>query len=622
MCGIAGVFDRSNKYRPDRELLMSMADVLVHRGPDEAGCFVERNVGFGFRRLSIIDLAGGAQPMFNEDRTVVLVCNGEIYNYREIRRSLVDLGHIFSSDCDVEVILHLYEEYGAALVGKLNGQFSFCLYDISRQLFLLARDHVGIAPLFYTMTDNVFVFASEIKAILKHPAVRSKVNLTGLDQILSFPGNVSPVTMFEGIHSLPPGHYLSLDMKRMEIKEYWDLDYPREDMIEYRQDEAYYTGRLTELLKKAVSDRLQSDVPLGFYLSGGLDSSLIAAMITELSPGEQRHSFSIGFPDVDLDEGKYRQLMLPVTKSIHHELRFEKEDIVSRLRQAVYHAEAPLKESYNTCSLALSEEVRRNGIKVVLTGEGADELFAGYVGYRFDRLRKKEKVSGYGYEEEMESEIREKLWGIPHFLYEKNYHEFQDVKQSLYSKKMNDCFASFDSVRENIVNKKRLCGLNEVHVRSYIDFKLRLSDHLVADHGDRVSYANSIEARYPFLDVDLIEFVTKIPPDLKLHQLVEKHILKKCAQPYLPKQIIEREKFSFVAPGSHYLLQSKIDWIEHLLSYETISRQGYFDPGAVERLKKLYRSDQFRLNQTFETDLLMIVLTFGIFLDLFQLDNL
>jgi asparagine synthase (glutamine-hydrolysing) len=622
MCGITGVLNRTPRYRLDEGLLRSMAGTLVHRGPDDEGYFLDDVAGFGFRRLSIVDLNGGMQPMFNEDRSLVLICNGEIFNYTELRADLSKKGHSFHSQCDVEVILHLYEEYGAACVNCLNGQFAFCIYDIKKQQFFLARDHVGIAPLFYTSDNDVFIFGSEIKAILKHPAVKRKVNLTGLDQVLTFPGTVSPATLFENIYSLKPGHYLIADSGKIQVTEYWDLDYPAVHELSYAEDETYYIERLTELLQQSVSYRLQSDVPVGFYLSGGLDSSLVAALIKDLAKQEKRHSFSIGFPgDQLIDERKYREVMLERLGSFHHEVVFNNSDIASRLRNAVYFAESPLKESYNTCSLALSEEVRSSGIKVVLTGEGADELFAGYVGYRFDAKRK-DVVSGFvDWEESVERENRNKLWGSGDFIYEKNYCSFNDTRKSLYSEKLVSMFNRFDSVREGIINKKMTANRHVLHVRSYLDFKLRLSDHLVADHGDRVSYANSIEARYPFLDIDVIEFAKTIPPGLKLNKLVEKYILKKCAAPYVPASIINREKFSFVAPGSQYLIRNNIEWVEDLLSYEKIKSQGYFNPDTVEHLKKIYRTDQFNLNQTFETDLLMIVLTFGLFLDLFEMGN-
>lgn len=619
MCGIVGVFDRMGTSSIDAGLLEKMTSCLIHRGPDDSGYFLENAIGFGFRRLSIIDLGGGNQPMFNEDGSLALICNGEIYNYKELRAAMVQKGHRFRSDCDVEVILHLYEEEGTDFIRRLNGQFAFALYDKKKKCLLIARDHAGIAPLFYTVAGNYFIFSSEIKAILKHPAVKREVNLTCLDQIISFPGYISPATMFRDIHSVKPGHFLVIDPQQISINEYWDLDFmaPANQVVPCREQD--YIDRLEELLLQAVRYRLNADVPVGFYLSGGLDSSLIAAMIHKIK-GSDRDSFSIVFGENDIDEREYQRLMCAHLgqRAFHHEIMFRPEDIAERLRTAVYFSECPLKESYNTCSLALSEEVSKHNIKVILTGEGSDELFAGYVGYRFDRVRLPQEDKSDA-ENSMEKELRKKMWGDSNFMYEKNYYAFREIKRSIYSDAVNEGFGQFDCFTEDLVDKSKLAGRDDLQRRSYIDFKLRLADHLVADHGDRVAYANSVEARYPFLDIGVIEFAASLPSSLKLNDLAEKYIVKKCAEKYLPKSIIRREKFGFVAPGSHYLLKRDIEWINDLLAPDLIKRQGYFNPTTTERLKKIYRQDGFQLHQVFETDFLMIILTFGLFLDIFEM---
>lgn len=384
MCGIAGIIDLRGRPTVEKGLLAAMADTLIHRGPDDAGFHVEENWGFAFRRLSIIDLATGNQPHYNEDRQIVSVCNGEIYNYRELKEMLAAKGHRFRTTCDVEILVHLYEEDGPEFLNRLNGQFSLAIFDKNKQSLLLARDHVGITPLFFTEAEGCFIFASEIKAILKHPSIRRAVDLTGLDEVFTFPGIVSPTTMFKGIRSLKPGHYVLVRNGKVEIKEYWDLVYPTEGEEGDSQPESFYVGRLDELLRQAVRYRLNADVPVGFYLSGGLDSSLIASIINDLDPREQWHSFSIGFHQADIDERKYQRIVSQRVNSIHHEILFDWPDIINRIKTAVYHAESPLKESYDTCSLALSELVRSEGMKVILTGEGSDELFGGYVGYRFE----------------------------------------------------------------------------------------------------------------------------------------------------------------------------------------------------------------------------------------------
>ena len=609
------------EHKPDRELLVRMTDKLVHRGPDSAGYFVDHSVALGFRRLSIIDLESGDQPIYNEDGTVVLLCNGEIFNYVELKKGLIGKGHRFRTRSDVEVLLHLYEEHGVDFLDKINGQFAFVIYDRKNRRLFLARDHFGINPLYYTMVNGSFIFASEIKAILEHPQAPREVDLTGLDQILSFPGLVSPRTMFKGIHSLKSGHYILVENGAVSVREYWDLDYPPLGASSISKSENEYVDELKELLTRSVRYRLQSDVPVGFYLSGGLDSSLIGALINQLGPNTQRHSFSIGFTDADISETKHQRLMAQFTRSIHNEIIFDWSEIVERLSQMIYHSECPVRESYNTCSLALSAAAKNAGVKVVLTGEGADELFAGYVGYRFDSFRDREAKS-YDLETVLEDELREKLWGDRDFFYEKNHLAVREVKQTLYSRHVNELYPEFDCFKHGLINKERLRGRHPLHQRSYLDFRLRLSDHLISDHGDRMALANSVEGRYPFLDIDLVEFSTRIPPELKLHNYIEKYILKRVAGDLLPREIVQREKFGFHAPGSSYLLQHGGEWINDMVSHERIKRQGYFDPDVIDRLRAEYTQSGFKLNLPFDDDLLIIVLTFGIFLDTFNLPNL
>ena len=621
MCGLIGFIDTCGEREPDQELLVRMTDMLVHRGPDSSGYFIEDHLALGFRRLSIIDLEGGNQPLFNEDGSMVLLCNGEIFNYLELRKMLVQKGHTFRTRSDVEVLLHLYEEHGIDFLNKINGQFAFVIYDRNERKLFLARDHFGINPLYYTTVNGIFIFASEIKAILEHPQVEREVDLTGLDQTLSFPGLISPRTMFKGIQSLKSGHYIVVQNGQVSVKEYWDLDYPPVGACSNDKPESVYVEELKELLTQSVTYRLQSDVPVGFYLSGGLDSSLIGALINQVAPGTKRHSFSIGFTEENISETKYQKLMAEFIGSIHHKIIFDWSEIVGRLSRMIYHCECPVRETYNTCSMALSAAAKNAGISVVLTGEGADELFAGYVGYRFDRFREKESRS-YDLEMALEDELRERLWGDKNFFYEKDHHALKEIKSTLYSDRLNELYSEFDCLKHGLINKERLRGKHPIHQRSYLDFKLRLSDHLISDHGDRMALAHSVEARYPFLDIDLVEFSTRIPPDLTLHNYIEKYILKRVGEDLLPTEIVKREKFGFHAPGSPYLLRQRIEWINDMVSHDRIKRQGYFKPEVIDRLRTEYTQSGFKLNLPFEDDLLIVVLTFGIFLDTFKLPNL
>lgn len=628
MCGICGIFDLKGKNRIIGETIKKMTGKLLHRGPDGVDYYSDShhgaNIAFGFSRLSIIDLEGGMQPICSEDASVIMVCNGEIFNYIELREELIGKGHTFKTRTDVEVIIHLYEEMGTEFLNRLNGQFAFAIFDHRRQQLFCARDHFGIIPFFYTISDDFFIFGSEIKAILQHPGVNREVDLTGLDQVLSFPGLISPRTMFNHIKSLENGHYLIVDAHghgSVSDVEYWDVVYPGINEVDYHASEDYYTGHLRELITQSVRLRLRADVGVGFYISGGLDSSLISAIAAELTPGVNRYSFSIDFEEKEKSEAKFQRKMADYIKTLHSDKVFFHADISQRLRTAVYHSECPLKETYNTASLALSELAREKGIKVVLSGEGADEWFAGYHGYKFDKFRQGQNsrfssgMSGMS----GEHELNKRIWGDEHFNFEMNQYEFRKTRKDLYSGAVNERFDDIDCLGHNIVDIGRLQGRDLLHKRSYLDYKLRLVGHLIADHGDRMAYANSVEGRYPFLDRELVDFIARIPPDLKLNGFEEKYILKKIAENKIPREIIKREKFAFHAPGSPYILKRNIEYIDDLLSYETIKRQGYFNADTVEKLKRQYVKDGFRLNIPYEIDLLIIVITFGIFLQEFRM---
>jgi asparagine synthase (glutamine-hydrolysing) len=616
MCGFVGCLDLSG--RPvEPEILTRMTAALVHRGPDSCGSFSEEGMALGFRRLSIIDLASGDQPLYNEDRSLVLVCNGEIYNYRELTRELTARGHTFRTESDVEVLLHLYEEHGCDLLSRLNGQFSFALYDRRRRTLFAARDPYGICPLFYARVGDLLLFGSEIKALLAHPRVPREVDLTGLDQVLTFPGLVPPRTIFQGISSLENGHFLHYGEGGLKKREYWDLVYPVQGEEEPEAAESYYVDGLRERLENAVRYRLHADVPVGFYLSGGLDSSLLGALIGRVSQ-ETRHSFSIVFPDREISEERFQRMMASRLSSQHHEIPFDDAQILDRLQAMIYHCECPVKETFDACALALSEAARAAGVPVVLAGQGADELFAGYMGYRFDQAGRRDARPA-DLDALFEREIRENLWGDPDLFYEMDFLPLREMKSALYSPELAERLPDFESVYFPIIRGDRIRGRHPIHQRSYLDFKLRLSEHLLSEHGDRMVMANSVEGRYPFLDPEVVDFAVRMPPWLKLNDLVEKYVVKKMAEGLVPSEVINREKFGFRAPGTPYLLQRKVEWVEDILSYEAVRAQGYFNPDVVERLKMRYRQTGFSLNPHLQTDLLMVVLTFGILMERFQL---
>ena len=620
MCGITGFFDLRDQRAASRETLERMTSQLVHRGPDSDGFYLEDGLALGFRRLSIIDLRTGDQPMVSADGSLVLLCNGEIYNYRDLRTRLESQGHRFSTACDVEVLLSLYQERGIDLLSCLNGQFAFVIYDRPARRLFLARDHVGIAPLFYTVADGMFVFGSEIKAILEHPLVERRVDLTGLDQVLSFPGLVSPTTMFEGVRSLSPGHLLLVEDGAVKEREYWDLDFPLATDRAPVRDEEDTILELRDRLDRAVRLRLQADVPVGYYLSGGLDSSLVTSMGFAAAPDTHRATLSIRFEEQDICESRFQRLMVDRLRSEHHEIVFGWKQIAESLVEMVRHSECPVKESYNTCAMALSRMARAQGIRVVLAGQGADELFAGYLGYRFDEVRAHD-TGALDPEAMMEAELCRRVFGDEQLFYETNQHALREIKSAFYSDAVNARYAQFDCLEQPLVNTARIRGRHSLHQRSYLDLKLRLGDHLLGDHGDRMMLMNSVEGRYPFLDQEVIEFVRTLPTDFKLRSGVEKYAVKRAAEPFVPQAIIDREKFGFRAPASPYLIRQHVDWIEDLLSHDRIKAQGYFNPAFIDRLKARYRDD-LGMNPHHENDLLMIAITFGVLLQTFDLPSL
>ncbi|MFD2113530.1 asparagine synthase (glutamine-hydrolyzing) [Thiorhodococcus fuscus] len=618
MCGIAGIYQHAGLRGDAQAILKSMMAQIVHRGPDEEGLMIGDRVALGCRRLAIVDIEGGHQPMFADGGRIISVANAEIYNHQELRAELRRQGAEFATHCDVEVLPHLYLHEGLQLAERLNGQFAFAVYDEARKRLVLGRDQTGIAPLFWTQTANAIVFGSEIKALLAHPEVERRLDPAGLDQILTFPGLVSPRTLFAGIHALAPGHLLVVEGNRCREIRYWDYDFPTcADSAQTETDEAELLDALDAALTQAVRRRLMADVPVGLYVSGGLDSSLIAALTHRIAPEQSRHSFSITFDRPEIDERRWQALMVDRLGSVHHAVEFDEDEVLSSLRDVVWAGETALKESYNACTLALARLVRQQGMRVVLTGEGADELFGGYVGYRLDQTR---RDSGeLDLDALLEEETRARLWGDSGFFYERDYTANAELTQALFSPELAARRHDFSALAAPPIDVGQLAGRSDFHKRSYLDLKLRLPDHLLADHSDRVAYAASVEARYPFLDPDVIAVARRIPPELMVRGGEEKYLLKRLALRYLPPELVARRKFSFVAQGSPRLLRRGQDWILDLLSPDTIARRGVFDPATVARLRAQYEKPGFDISQTYEDDYLMIVLTTELLMDLFDL---
>lgn len=601
MCGICGIYDRTGSRLITTEMIEKMLSAIRHRGPDGSQVKILDGVGFGFNRLSFIDLAGGMQPISNEDETVTMICNGEIFNYRELRTELLAKGHTFRTETDVEVILHLYEEDGLDFPNRLNGQFAIALYDAKNEQMLLVRDQIGIAPLFYTVSDGKLVFASEIKAILECPWVERRLNLKAVDQLMNYPGVVSPETFFDGIQALRAGHLLQIRKEDIRDVEYWDILYSASE--EEDKGEAYYVERLREMLKQSISRRLVADVPVGFYVSGGLDSSVVACYIGKFLL-DSYYSFSAEIGEADLDESRFQKIVRDCVRSKHYSTKVREDEIWENLYNVVYHAESGLKESYDVAAYLLSSLVQQSPAKAVLTGQGSDEFFCGYVGYMVDLFREMQK----GKMTREECEINERLWGDPYFRYERNHPEIRKIHKTIYSDRLRGEIDRFSAWRTSPINVERVKGLSSQKRRSYIDCKLRLSDHLLTEHGDRMFFSHSVEGRHPFLDAELLSFVMRIPDKYKMNGANEKYILKKAGEGIVPNEILKRRKFPFQAPGMSAMVKKTNGEIP-FLSDTLLKKYDIFDIDKVHEMLQVYLADDFKLMGAYEIDYLLIVMT-------------
>lgn len=610
MCGICGVFNYKNKSRIDKDTVEKMLYTIRHRGPDDSRIQIFDEIALGFARLSFIDLNGGMQPIQNEDEKITMICNGEIYNYQELKKELIKKGHRFRTKTDVEVIVHLYEEYGTDFPNHLNGQFAIALYDDRKKQLLLIRDHVGIAPLFYTITDGKIVFASEIKAILEYPGIERKLNLKAVDQLMNFPGIVSPTTFFDQIYSIECGH-MFLIRQDGECKniEYWDVMYEEQ---EEDWGEAYYIETLREMLKNAISARLVADVPIGFYISGGLDSSVVACYIGKYLLNSY-YSFAAEIISGGLDESRFQKIVHDYVDSKHYSVEITEEKIWENLSNVIYHAESAVKESYDVAAYLLSGLVQQSPAKAVLTGQGSDEFFYGYAGYVVDLFRdmQKDQMSAE------ECEVNERLWGDPYFRFERDHPRIRKIHTQIYSEDLRREIDKFSAWAESPINVERVKGLSSQKRRSYIDFKLRLSDHLLGEHGDRMFFSHSVEGRHPFLDVELLSFVTGIPDKYKLKGTKEKYILQKAAEGIVPQEILKRKKFPFQAPGMSAMVKKSGGG--EFLSDSMIKKYGIFDADYVKKMKQMYCQDDFTLMGAYEIDYLMIVMTVTMLCERFSL---
>jgi len=610
MCGIAGIYFNDART-PEAARLERMVGAIPHRGPDGTGYHIEPGVGLGHARLSIIDLGGGAQPIHNGDETTWITYNGEVFNYIELRAELIARGHKFRTQSDTEVIVHAYDEYGDDFVDHLNGQFAFALWDRKLRRLLLVRDRAGILPLYYAQIPGGIVFASEVKALLASGYVQAALDPDGFDELMTFWAPVAPRTVFAGVSIVPPGEMLVLDESGMRRKRYWHWEFPR--VADLRRDPAEkLEAELHQILGDATQIRLRADVPVGAYLSGGLDSSTLVALLKQRVP-QTLQTFSIGFDDAGLDESAHQQAMVRHLDTVHNHVQCSLADIAKAFPRTILHSESPILRTAPAPMQLLSGLVRRNGVKVVLTGEGADEVLGGY------DIFKESKVRQF-WAQQPQSKWRP---GLLKRLYP--YLDLTSEQSAAYLKEFfgiglnnpsDPCFSHLPRwmttaqcklfwsdefrartsgdpaarLRESL--PAELAGWHPFNRSEYLEAKTLLPSYLLSSQGDRMLMANSVEGRFPFLDHRLIEFATRLHPRYKMRVLREKWLLKQAMRKALPESILNRHKQPYRAPdAAAFLGPSMPEYVKELTSEAMITRYGYFDPVKVSRLiTKLGRS--------------------------------
>ena len=633
MCGIVGILSAARGSPPEHGELAAMIGRLHHRGPDGTGFLVDGPVGLAHARLSIIDLAGGQQPIHNEDRKIWVVFNGEIFNYIELRRELEALGHRFYTQSDTEVIVHLFEQYGESFVEHLNGQFAIALWDAQRQTLVLARDRTGIRPLFYTECAGRLIFASEIKALFALPETQRRIRPQALAEICTYWSPLAPHTAFDGVLSLLPGHMMVVTDGVQRIRKYWDWTFPQY-VARAQRAEQEYASELRELLIDAVKLQLRADVPVGAYLSGGLDSSIITSIIHNFTNTPLR-TFSLTFEDAEFDESAHQRELVDYLGTDHTSLRCTRADIAAAFPRTISHAETPIVRTAPTPLMLLSGHVRTSGYKVVLTGEGADEVFGGYDLFKEAKIR---RFMARVPESLMRPRILERLYpylkhsptsgrafteaffreGVEHI----DAPFFAHVPRWTTTRRIGQFFSN--DLRAEIGRWDPYAAIVETlppDIRSwipmgrdqYVEAHTLMTGYLLCSQGDRMAMANSIEGRYPFLDHRLIEFANRLPPQLKMRGLTEKYLLKKSMKGLLPETVRTRTKQPYRAPDSQSFFNAgkPVDYVADLFSSSKLSAAGFFDPGATAKLFEKCRSGRaigFADNMAFVTILSTMLL--------------
>lgn len=606
MCGICGFSGNMTNYLGKNNLI-EMLDIIAHRGPDDTGIYFKNNTAIGMRRLSIIDLKSGHQPIHNEKRNVFVVFNGEIYNFENLKTDMIIKGHTFYTSSDTEVIVHLYEEYGENFVSYIRGMFSICLWDEKNRKLLLIRDRLGIKPLYYTFKNNTIIFGSEIKSLLKCDIVNAELNYKKLGSLLSYrfvPGNE---TMFKDIYEVLPGNILEYSNNKIKVKKYWDIEYNEDVDI---KSEFFYSNKISSLVDKSINDRIISDVPIGVFLSGGLDSTIVLSEVSKFYNGNI-DTFSIGFekPYSKTDINEYSELSYAKKVSDfygtnHHEYIIKPGDVINDINSIIWHMDEPLSDP-TAIPLYYLSKLAKNNVKVVLSGEGADEIFAGYTTYKEPSI-----VSKYNNLPKFLRDLVESISSKMPFDYGKGFLErtklpiskrykgvgmtFKDNEISsllsgdLYALWLIDC--KNDTFINSLYHMPQ--WKDEVNQMLYLDQKVWLPEDVLIK-SDKMTMANSIELRVPFLDHHLVEFALSIPSILKYNRNNEKYILKRSFKDEIPDFVLDRKKNGFPIPISKFLNYEYNDFVKDVLLSQKALNRGYFNKSFIENLikKSNYKSN-------------------------------
>ena len=626
MCGLAGFLGAPDAPGAARAMLERMIATLQHRGPDGFGFHVDRGAGLAHARLAVIDLQTGAQPIANERGNVWTVFNGEIFNYRSLRAELQRRGHRFATRSDTEVIVHLYEEYGDRFVEHLNGDFAIALWDGERGRLVLARDRFGVRPLFHAHAAGRFWFASEVKALLAALPGQARLDPHGLAQAFTFWAPIDPGSVFAGVESLPPGHLMAVEADgRRSLTRYWDWSFPAPSTLPRWRSVEQAADELRELLTDAVRLRLEADVPLGAYLSGGLDSSAVVALMREAGASRLR-SYSIAFDSAEFDESEHQQVMVRHLGCEHATLRCSRRAIGEALPQLVRQVEAPVLRTAGVPLMLLARRVREDGCKVVLTGEGADEVFAGY------DLFKEAKVRRF-WARQPGSRFRPALLGRLYGYLETSPVQHAALAQSFFGRGMEhldrpvfahaprwsssqhalrflspELRASLHGFEPLDWYERRLpaavAGWRPLARDQYVEAKTLLAGYLLPAQGDRPAMAHGVEGRFPFLDHRVVEFANALPERWKIRGLTEKYLLRRALEDLLPPAIQKRTKQPYRAPdqSSFFVDGEPLDYVADLMSAARLHDAGYFDTAAVGRLFEKCRRGRaigFADNQAF-----------------------